>query len=438
MPINRRDWLCLGASFGTAVAAAQVAPARRAAAASQPGKDIPLKIVKIETIIIRYPPDRDQGPEAFVEMTPMGTTTGGIGLWNRLERSETVRQRGHQQTLLVKITTDQGITGWGEAHALVAPMACKHLISDLFAPILLGQDARDIEPIWEKMYSTQKLRGYGSGEWIRAMAGIDIALWDIAGKSAGVPLYRLLGGKFRDRVLTYAAVGGGSVDNLRENAQRLLSQGHTVMKMSFGKGGPGTYGVNRIVTVAEVLKGKGQVLVDSLGAFTLSEATRLGREIDEIGNVGWWEDVLVPEDVDGYARLAQTLDVPICAGEQYSNRYQFRDLMRARAADIINPDVARIGITDMKRIAFLADIHDVLFSPHQGMGGAPYRAASIHLSASVPNFVVLEGGDAAGGPLVNPILKNPLVYKDGHAEIPNLPGLGIDFDEKALAAITVG
>jgi len=179
------------------------------------------------------------------------------------------------------------------------------------------------------------------------------------------------------------------------------------------------------------------LLLDSLGAFTLSEATRLGRHLDELGNVGWWEDVLVPEDIDGYARLADALDLPICAGEQYSNRYQFRDLLRARAADIINPDVSRIGITDMKRIAFLADIHGVLFSPHQGMGGASYRAASVHLSAATPNFVILEGGESAAGPLANQLLKEPLVYKGGYAEVPNRPGLGIEFDEEALARITV-
>ncbi|MCL5742723.1 MAG: mandelate racemase/muconate lactonizing enzyme family protein, partial [Acidobacteria bacterium] len=166
--------------------------------------------------------------------------------------------------------------------------------------------------------------------------------------------------------------------------------------------------------------------------------SRLFRRLDQLGNVGWWEDVLVPEDVDGYAKLAEAVNTPITAGEQYSNRFQFRDLFRARAVDIINPDVARMGLTEMKRIAIMADVHNVLFSPHQGMGSAPYRAASLHIGAATPNFVILEGGDASGGPLVNPLLKEGFVYKGGYAEVPNRPGLGVEFDEKALARVVVG
>ena len=131
-----------------------------------------------------------------------------MGLWNRLERAETVRQGGYRQTLLVKITTDQGITGWGESHAVMTPRVVKTVLLDLFRPILLGQDARRIEALWEKMYSTQRLRGYGTGYFTRAMAGVDIALWDIVGRAAGMPVYQLLGGKFRNSIPTYQGVGG--------------------------------------------------------------------------------------------------------------------------------------------------------------------------------------------------------------------------------------
>lgn len=429
MKTNRRQLFRLA---GAGLAAPALAPTLAAAVG------VPLKITNVESFIVRNPPDKGKSEDQFVSMPPMGSMTGGIGLWNRLERSETVRQNRYQQSLLVKVTTDQGLTGWGEAHAVTTPRAVKTVISDLFKPIVMGQDARNIEPLWEKMYSTERLRGFGSGYWTRAIAGIDIALWDILGKALGVPVYQLLGGKFRDRLQTYAGVGGGSIAQLRDNAQRLLAQGHTVMKMGLGKAGAETYDVERVVAVSEVLKGKGQVLVDSLGAYTLHEATILGRRLDQLGNVGWWEDVLVPEDVDGYARLAGAVNTPITAGEQYSNRFQFRDLFRVRAVDIINPDVARMGLTEMKRIAIMADVHNVLFSPHQGMGSAPYRAASLHIGAATPNFVILEGGDASGGPLVNPLLKEGFVYKGGYAEVPDRPGLGVEFDEEALARVVAG
>jgi L-alanine-DL-glutamate epimerase-like enolase superfamily enzyme len=416
---------------------AAVAPTVTSAAQVERAIGVPLKITRIEPIIIRYPNDGKREDE-LVEMTPMGAMTGDIGLWNRLERAETVRQKGYQQTCLVRISTDQGVAGWGEGHAVMTPRVVKTVISDLFTPILLGQDARNIELIWEKMHSTQRLRGYTSGFFTRAMAAIDIALYDIVGKAAGLPAYQLLGGKFRGRIPTYQGVGGRSVSDMKENVSRLLEMGYTVQKMSLAKGGAHTRNFDLVVAASETLKGKGQILIDSLGAYTLAEATVIGRKIDQLGNAGWWEDVLMPEDIDGYGRLAEVLDVPICAGEQYSNRFDFRDLFARRAADIVNPDPSRIGITETKRIAILADVHNVLWSPHSSMGAAPYRAAALHLCVSTPNAVILEGGESYKGPFGNRLLKTPLDYQSGSAAAPDRPGLGVEFDEKELAKVTVG
>ncbi len=428
MPQSRRHFLALAGALPSAFAAPPAA-ARIGA---------PLKITDIETFVVRFPPGEGRPEDYFVQMTPMGATTGGVGLWDRLERSETVRQKGYQQTLLVRVSTDQGVQGWGEAHAVTAPRVAKTVISDLLRPILLGQDARNIEALWEKMYSTERLRGYGSGYFTRAIAGIDIALWDIVGKASGLPVWQLLGGKFRDRVPTYAALGGNSISQLKENASKLLSAGYTVMKMGLSKAGQQTSDINRVAAASEVIGGKGQVLVDSLGAYALHEATVRGRELDRLGNVGWWEDVLPPEDMDGYARLAEALDVPICAGEQYSNRYQFRDLFRLRAVDITNPDVARMGLTEARRVAVLADVHNVLLSPHCSMGTAPYRAASIHLSAASANAVILEGGESYLGPLGNRLLKQPLGYRPGSVDVPDSPGLGVEFDATELKKVIGG
>lgn len=428
--MTRRNWcgITLGAAAAGAVRAS--APVYKV--------DVPLKITRVEPIIVRDPPDRDKPEDYFVEMTPMGAMTGGVGLWNRLERAETVRQKGHQQTMLLKISTDQGVVGWGEAHAVMHPRVEKTYITDLFAPILLGLDARNIEAIWEKMYSTQRLRGYGTGSFTRAMAAVDIALYDIVGKAAGVPVWQLLGGKFRDEIPTYAGVGGRDTRELQDNARKLIEQGYTAMKMSLSKGARYTNDINRVVSISEAIGDKGQILVDSLGAYTLAEATTKGRILDKLGNVGWWEDVLMPEDIEGYAKLAEAVDVPICAGEQYSNRFQFRDLFRARAVDIINPDLARIGITETKRIAIMADVADVLVSPHCSMGAAPYRTASIHLCVSTPNSVILEGGDAYLRSFGNRMLKEPLEYRPGAVKAPNRPGLGFEFDENELKKVTVG
>ena len=431
--LNRRTFL--KATAGASLAPASSLDCLRAASAKI---GLPLLITDVEALILRDPPEK--GPEGrFVAMTPLGQTTGGIGLWNRLERAETVRQGGYRQTLLVRITTDQGVVGWGESHAVMTPRVVKTALTDLFRPILLGMDARRIEAIWEKMYSTQRLRGYGTGWFTRAMAGVDIALWDIVGRAAAMPVYQLLGGKFRDSIPTYQGVGGGPPEEVRENAAALLERGFPNQKMSLAKGrGEQVRDVNRVIAAAEVLAGKGQILVDSLAGYTLSEATRVGRTLDQIENLGWWEDVLMPEDYGGYAILADRMDAPICAGEQYSNRFQFRDLFERRACDIINPDTSRVGITETKRIAIMADAYNILFSPHSSMGSAPYRASAIHLCAAVPNAVILEGGESYARAFGNAILKVPLPYKPGRVDVPDGPGLGFEFDEKELARLVVG
>ncbi|MEZ5362138.1 MAG: mandelate racemase/muconate lactonizing enzyme family protein [Bryobacterales bacterium] len=435
--MTRRQFLRTATVGASALAGASPCFESLRAAAGKIG--VPLKITKVEPVPLRSPAAPGRPESDFVSMPPLGEMTGGKGLWNRLERSETVRQGGYQQTLLVKVSTDQGITGWGEAHAVMTPMAIKTILTDLFEPILIGQDARQIEALWEKMFSTQKLRGYGTGYFTRAMAGVDIALWDIVGKAAGLPVYQLLGGKFRDRIPTYQGVGGGAPADVASNVRELLDMGYTVQKMSLAKGrGEQIRNVDRVGAAAEVLEGRGEILVDSLGGYTLSEATRVGRKLDAMGNVGWWEDILTPDDVDGYARLSDALDLPICMGEQYSNRFQFRDLFHVRACDIINPDTARIGITETKRIAVMAEAHGVLFSPHNSMGSAPYRASAIHLCAAQANTVILEGGESYKQAFGNALLSTPLPYEPGSVGVPEGPGLGFEFDEAALAKLRIG
>jgi len=180
-------------------------------------------------------------------------------------------------------------------------------------------------------------------------------------------------------------------------------------------------------------------LVDSLGAYKLYEAVKIGRELDRLGNIGWWEDALMPDDVSGYPKLADALDTAICAGEELSNRFQFRDMFAVKAVDIINPDVCRAaGITEMRRIAALADVNGVLWSPHVSTGTAPYVSASIHLAVATPNFVIMEGGNIFAGPFGNALLKEPFEWTPGFAKVPERPGLGVEFNEAALAKVQIG
>jgi D-galactarolactone cycloisomerase len=404
-------------------------------AAAQRASNGPLKITKVEGIVIRTP--ADAAPlESLMEMPPLGSTTGGLGIWNRLDHASPSRFKGRTQATLVKVSTAQGLTGWGECHAPAAPRVHQTLIRDALAPLLVGEDARNVEALWDRMYSSERLRGYSTGFFTEAIAGIDLALWDLLGKFVGQPVYRLLGGQYRPSIPTYIGVGGATLDDLRANTRHAFAQGFRTVKMGLSKGS-GTRDLDRVAAVAETVRGQGQLLVDSLGAYKLHEAVSIGRQLDQLKSIGWWEDALMPEDTSGYPKLAEALDLAVCVGETYSNRFQFRDLFASRGADIINPDICRsAGLSETRRIATLADAHGVLWSPHVSTGTALYWSASVHLAVATPNCVIMEGGNLMAGAFGNALLSQPLTYTPGFAQVPEGPGFGIEFDEKALAKVT--
>jgi D-galactarolactone cycloisomerase len=426
--MNRRNFLRTGAVLAANPVLAQTVERSRTGSG-------PLKITKVEAFVIRTP-GGPVVPESLVTMPPIGTTTGGLGLWNRLDHASPSRSKGHTQAVLVRIDTNQGLTGWGECHAPEAPRVHQRILSDLFGPLLIGQNALEVQPLWERLYSTERLRGYSTGFYTEALAGVDLALWDLLGQFTGMPVYRLLGGKYRDRIPTYQGIGGASITALKENAAKAMEEGFKVVKMGFSKGS-GTNDITRVATISEAIKDKGQLLIDSLGAFKLYEAVKLGREIDRLPNIGWWEDPLMPDDLTGYPRLAEALDTAICAGEELCNRFQFCDFLAAKSADILNPDICRAGsITEVRRIATLADAHGVMWAPHVSTGTALYVAASMHLAAATPNLIVSEGGRSLAGPLGNGLLEEALDWKPGWIAVPERPGLGVRFDQKALSKVT--
>ncbi len=419
--MTRRSFLALGGGLSSQLFAAGNAP---------------LKITKVEPIVIRTPTD-DKPHDYFLEMPPVGFETGGKGLWNRLDHASPSRFRGATQATLIKITTDQGLIGWGESHAPAAPRVHQTVVSDLLAPMLIGEDARNVEALWERMYSSQRVRGYATGFFTESIAGVDLALWDLLGKYLDTPLYRLLGGKYRDTIPAYTGVGGRTVDELQANCRSLLERGFSAVKMGLSKGS-GTSNIDRVISASEAIGDQGQLLIDSLGAYKVHEARMVGEQIDRLPNIGWWEDVLLPEDVDGFAEIKASLKTPICAGEELSNKFQFRDYFEKRAVDIINPDVCRAGgVSECRRIAILADVYGVLWSPHVSSGTVLYLAASTHLAASTPNAVIIEGGTLLERPFGNVLLKEPLPWKPGSAQVPEKPGIGVEFNEAELAKVRV-
>jgi D-arabinonate dehydratase/D-galactarolactone cycloisomerase len=340
-------------------------------------------------------------------------------------------------TTMVKITTDSGLVGWGEAKAPVAPAVTAGIINDFMAGLLIGEDPTDPCLQWDRLYGAMRIRGHSNGFWMQAISGIDIALWDITGKALDVPLYKLLGGGFRQRVKVYASgipgVRAGAPpeawESLRERARDIRSRGFLGTKVAIG------LGVEADIRTLEIVRDEFgpdfTIFSDAAGMYSLHEALRLGRHLERL-NIAWLEAPVPPEDLASAAALVRSLSLPI-ANDQIFNRWQTRDMLLAGSIDVVQPDVCRSGgITECRRIAQLADAFGKASTPHVSIGSAVQFAASVHLAASAPNQTWMEFWYGAN-PLGDAILtQGSLQPEAGFLQVPQGPGLGIDIDETAL------
>jgi L-alanine-DL-glutamate epimerase-like enolase superfamily enzyme len=336
------------------------------------------------------------------------------------------------QTCLVRITADDGTVGWGEGHAPVGPRATQAVVEDVLAPLLVGEDPLAIERHWERMYGSMRLRGHVAGYQLEAIAGVDIALWDLTGKLLGLPVYRLLGGPFRTVLPTYASgVPGATIEERVASAERFIAAGYTAIKASIGRGDIDT-DVAGIAALAEAVRGRADLLVDAHGAYAAENALYVGRALQDLG-VYWLEDPLPPEDVAGYVRLAAELEMSVASGETECTRWQTEERLARHAVDIILPDICRAGgISEGRRIATVASLHNTRWAAHVSMGSSVHVAAAAHLAAASANFLIFEFSSTPN-PIGDDLLTAPLHPEGGSLRVPDGPGLGITFDEEKLA-----
>jgi D-arabinonate dehydratase/D-galactarolactone cycloisomerase len=344
-------------------------------------------------------------------------------------------------TTIVKITTDEGIVGWGEAKAPVAPEVTATIIRELIAGLMIGQDPTDHAMHWDRLYGAMRIRGHSQGFWLEAMSGIDIALWDITGKVYGAPVSKLMGGNFRKRVKIYASgIPGLRADappeaweHLRLQAAEVVRRGFHAVKVGIGLGVEGD--IRTIETLRDALGPDFTILTDAAGMYDLPQAIALANALARL-QVGWLEAPLAPEAFADYGRLATAVDLPIASDLVY-NRWQVRELLLAGGVDVVQPDVCRAGgLTESRRIADLADAFHKSATPHVSIGSGIQFAASVHLAASLPNQNLMEFW-YGGNPLGDAVLKAPFKIENGYFWVPEGPGLGIDIDEEALRAYAV-
>ena len=351
-----------------------------------------------------------------------------------------VRQRS---ATLVELITDDGLVGWGEAFAqgLEPPEIAAAAIEHALKPLVLGENPLDTEVLWHRMY--HRTRDYGrKGSVIAAISAVDTALWDIAGKAHGLPVYQLLGGAFRRRVQPYATGfyrirGQGEAARLADEALRHLDAGFTLMKVKLG------YGVDDDIAcmqaIGKAIQGKPiRLMIDTNHAYGRAEALRLGRALAGF-NLRWYEEPVAPEDLQGYVEMRQKLPMPIAGGENEHTLYGFRDLLVAGCVDVAQPDIGSCGgITAARHIVALAQAHGVQVNPHV-WGSAIAQAASLQLIAAVPvahhslfaQEPVLEY-DRSSHPFRQQLITRSIGLVDGWVPIPEGPGLGVEVDRAVL------
>lgn len=346
--------------------------------------------------------------------------------------------------VLVRIETGSGIIGWGEAKAGVgSTAACGGLAAIVnrdYAPLLLGQDARDVARLWDVLYNVPRhgyaiAGGHGMpqlgrrGLSISALAGVDIALWDILGKSLGAPVWRLLGGRRAERMPAYASGGWADEAGIGEQLLGYVARGgFDAVKMRVGvMDGAPHRSAARVRAARRALGPDVKLMADAHGTWTVAEAKRFCRMVDDC-DLFWLEEPVTADDKVGLAEVRRSAGMPISTGESDFTRHDFREIAELRAADILQPDLAIAGgITEGVRIGALASAYSLRLAPHL-WSGAPAFAAGLALAATQSAGFILEYS-LGDNPMLHDLIEERFPVVDGMVEIPERPGLGITVNE---------
>ena len=342
----------------------------------------------------------------------------------------------------VRVMTDEGIYGVGEVHPASGtggtPFASRAGI-EYCAEYLVGKNPLEIEKHWQHMFRRCLFRG--GSDLMAAIGGIDMALWDIAGKAANLPVYKLLGGPTRDQVRVYAHLGGETPEAMADNARGLLEQGYTALR--FYPLGPfvdsvvPSYqalvrtAVSYTEAVREAAGPEIDIMIDVVNRLTPPEAIAIGRALEPYG-LYFFEDPIEPDNIDAMAAVAAELPMPVASGERLYTIYQFRELFAKNASAYARPDLSLAGgITNCKKIAALAEASYVGIVPHNPLSPV-MTAACVQLDAATHNIAIQEYSPTEHEAPKNDIVDEPLAIVDGHLQLSERPGMGIDLNLEAF------
>ncbi len=358
---------------------------------------------------------------------------------------------GGRYWILVKLTTDTGIVGWGECYASsVGPDAMGHVIRDVFGRHMEGENPENIELMFRRAYSS----GFTQRPDLTVMgafSGLEIACWDILGKDRGRPVHALLGGRMNDRIRAYTylyplpqhdlGAFWTSPEMAAESAADCVARGYTAVK--FDPAGPYTLRGGHMPAMSDISQSvafcaairaavgdKADLLFGTHGQFSTAGAIRLGQALEPYSPL-WFEEPIPPDAVEEMAKVARAVRIPVATGERLTTKAEFAPVLRSGAATILQPALGRAGgIWEMKKVAAMAEAYNAQMAPHLYAGPVEW-AANIHLAASIPNILMCESIET---PFHDALIKGSIRVEDGYITPPDTPGLGIDVDEDLARA----
>lgn len=354
--------------------------------------------------------------------------------------------------LFLRIDTDEGISGVGEATCsggggsiVVANMIRFLRDSTLqydFRQSLIGENPEDIDRLWHRLYR-RFTGGGGYGGFVTTMlSGIDIALWDIKGKALGKPIYQLFGGPMWDSALLYTHVGPREPETAAQHAKSLVAEGYTAMKLdpfspemgqyhrNYGRGvisaAGAAHGVDTVAAIREAVGPDIEILIDCHGNFNVPTAINMARRLEPY-DIGWFEEPVQPDSNEALRHVKESIGVPICVGERLYSRFDFVPILQGRLAEYLMPDILWAGgISEMRKIANMAEAYYIPVSPHDASGPINILAGA-HTMMTVPNFYRVELV-SSWLPQLNKFISHPLDIRDGVLHPSDRPGLGVELD----------
>jgi D-arabinonate dehydratase/D-galactarolactone cycloisomerase len=344
---------------------------------------------------------------------------------------------GSYKSVVVKVFGDNSVFGIGECMTRLSPSAVVSIINDVLKPILIGKDVFDTDVIWEEMYGTMRQRGHSKGYFIEAISGVDIAIWDLIGKTLHKPLHKLLGGRFMESAECYASsVRFKRPEEVVTEVRSILKEGYTKVKLKIGRG------VEEDVEAVKLLRDEFgysiTIMVDANSGYGVNSALRIGRKLEKL-EVYWFEEPIPPDNLPGYRELTTKLDIPIAAGESEFTRFGFRDLFEIGHIDIVQPNVGRAGgISEVKKIISMASACGIEYAPHTGSSSGLTVAAELQLAASASNFLIYEHMRSAWSneqpnPLSREIMNESIGQPvNSRIRIPTGDGIGVTLNEEAV------